>query len=88
MGTANQGASSPPAESRSIELGFSYESAIDGECSVRCRTAKRALEHVIQSGLRVVFRLCKTATKPAEFSGPNTTNSLYCIIFVLQTIYY
>jgi hypothetical protein len=40
---------------------------------------ERALEHVIQSSLSVVFKLHKTATKPAEFSGLNTTNSLYPI---------
>jgi hypothetical protein len=38
---------------------------------------RRALEHVIQFDLSVVFGLRKTATKPTEFSGRNTTTSLY-----------
>jgi len=45
--------------------------------------AKRALEHVIQSSLSVVFTLRETATKPAEFRGRNTTILLYCIKFEL-----
>jgi hypothetical protein len=39
-----------------------------------------ALEHVILLGLSVVLRLRKTATEPAEFSGPNTTTLLYAIV--------
>jgi len=41
------------------------------------------MEHVILSSLSEVFRLRKTATKPAEFSSLNTTNSLYFIVSYL-----
>jgi hypothetical protein len=60
------------------ELGTMNQQYI-GNAASDVGPAKQALEHVIQSGLSVVFRLRKPATKPAEFSGPNTTNSLYLI---------
>ena len=49
------------------------------------RTMGTALEHVIRLGLSVVSRLCKTATKPTKFSGPNTTTLLlYKLILIYK----
>jgi hypothetical protein len=43
---------------------------------------------LIRLGLKVsvVFRLPKTATKPAEFRGPNTTTLLYCTEACIKSI--
>jgi len=45
-----------------------------------CRRAKRAEARALRAAFSERSRLRKTATKPAEFSGPNRSTQTYYII--------
>jgi hypothetical protein len=52
------------------------------------RRAKRTEARALQAELSERSRLRKTATKPAEFSGPNRSTQSYGIINLIKKYYF